>query len=277
MSIDQEKFNKVLGLGLYQPPHKYVCFLPFRGEFGWYIQTFVKRIQGYNHLNKIVCTKKGHECLFPSAQQFYYEWQDIADSIKMGIITNTDEDILKKKIIEYIDTDDIFFLSPSETGWAEKESLANIKFIPQSLSNLGLKTDIVIAPRNRTVDRHRNATQEQWQTLVDQLSQKNISVGVCGNTNTSFNLNNIKHKSYDHIDVDSDVELINNAKLIIVHESGMQYLSFLCEKPTFCVDHYLGESSDWHRNPLITFKLLKNILGNPKALVDEIISIINVI
>jgi hypothetical protein len=274
--MDQEKLNKVLGLDEHKPQNKYVCFLPFRGEFGWYIQTFVKRIHGYNHHNKIVCTKRGHECLFPSAQRFYYDWQDADDTIKAGILSNTDEDLLKKNIIDYMQTEDIFFLSPSETSWAEKESLANITFIPQSLHNLGLKTDVVIAPRNRMIDAHRNATQTSWQTLVNELVQQNISVGVCGAANSSFNLVNIKHKAYEHIDVDSDVELINNAKLIIVHESGMQYLSFLCERPTFCIDHYLGASSDLHRKLSVPFKLLKNILNDPKKLTNEIMAIIKV-
>jgi hypothetical protein len=273
--MGQEKLNKVLGLNEHKPPNKYVCFLPFIGEFGWYIQTFVKRIHGYNHSNKIVCTKKGHECLFPSAQQFYYDWKDVDDNIKMGILSNIDENVVKNKIIDYMQTDDIFFLSPSETSWEEKETLANITFIPQSLHNLGLKTDVVIAPRNRVVDARRNDKQENWQILVNELLQKNISVGVCGAANSSFNLDNIKHKSYDHIDVDSDVELINNAKLAIVHESGMQYLSFLCEKPTFCIDHYLGESSNLHRKPSVIFKELKYFLGSPKKLVDEIMAVIN--
>lgn len=273
--MGQEKLNKVLGLGEHKPQNKYVCFLPFIGEFGWYIQNFVKRIHGYNHSNKIVCTKRGHECLFPLAQQFYYDWQDVDDSIKMGVLTNADEDVLKNKIIEYMQTDDIFFLSPSETSWEEKESLAYITFIPQSLHNKGLKADVVIAPRNRTVDARRNDTKENWQSLVNELTQQNITVGVCGAANTSFNLDNIKYKSYDYIDVDSDVELINNSKLVIVHESGMQYLSFLCEKPTFCIDHYLGESSNLHRNPSVPFKELKYFLGDTKKLVNEIKIIIN--
>lgn len=271
MSINQERLNRILGLGDYSPKNKYVCFLPFRGEFGWYIQTFVKRIHGYNHNNKIVCTKRGHECLFPSAQQFYYDWQDVEDKSKAGILTNTDEEILKKKIIEHMQTDDIYFLSPAETGWEEKESLSNKIFIPQSLHNLGLKADVVIAPRNRVIDAHRNWTQDRWQTVVDELKQQNITVGMCGTKNTSFPLENIVYKSYEHIDVDSDVELINNAKLVIVQESGLQYLSFLCQKPTFCIDHYLRDfGSDLHRNPDIPFKEVKYVWNDPKLLAKEI-------
>lgn len=268
MTYSPDRQNMILGRQNYATSTKYACFLPFRGEFGWYIQTFVKRVQGYNHPNKIVCTKLGHECLFPTAQNFYYDWQDVKDGTKAGITTNEDEDILKRKIIEIYGTDDITFLSPKQTSWEEKASLASCVFIPQSLHNLGLKTDIVIAPRNRTMDPHRNWKQENWQLVVDELVGRNYTVGVCGARETSFPLEKISHCSYHHIDVDSDVEMMNNAKLIICQESGLLYLSFLCCRPTFVIDHYLHDS-DQHRNLSIPFKTIPYTWGNPMTLVEE--------
>lgn len=274
--IDQGRLNKILGKENYKPTNKYVCFLPFRGEFGWYIQTFVKRIHGYNHDNKIVCTKRGHECLFPTVSSFYYDWQDVNDNTKAGILTNTDDDVVKAKIIEFVGSDDIYFITPSEMNWDEKESLANNTFIPQSIHKLGLKTDIVIAPRNRTIDAHRNWFKDSWQLVVNELTAKNITVSICGGKETSFQLDNILHRSFDHIDVDSDVELLNNAKLVIVQESGLQYLSFLCERPTFCIDHYLKDfGSDLHRNLNVPFKEVKYVWGEPLKLVEEIMNFLN--
>lgn len=272
----KDRLNKVLGYGKHQTSNKYVCFLPFHGEFGWYIRTFVKRVQGYNHSNKIVCTKKGHECLFPSSSKFYYDWKDITDDIKAGIINNKEEENIKDKIREFFATDDICFLSASETSWEEKTSLADNIFIPKSVHNLGLKVDIVIAPRNRVVDAHRNWTKENWQLVVNGLVEKNITVGVCGTAATSFELDNISCKSYDHIDVDSDVEMMNNAKLVITQESGLQYLSFLCQRPTFCIDHYLKDfGSDLHRNLEVPFKEANHVWHNPHLLINEIISFLN--
>ena len=41
----------------YQPKTKWVCFLPWASEFGWYVMNHVKRVHGYNHPNKIACIK----------------------------------------------------------------------------------------------------------------------------------------------------------------------------------------------------------------------------
>jgi hypothetical protein len=271
--MSSEKLQKVLGLNEYQPKTKYVCFLPFIGEFGWMITTFVKRIQGYNHANKIVCTKRGHECLYPSATQFFYDWQDIPDHMKAGIYEKFDhEEIIKEKIKTQLNTDDIHFCSPSETSWDEKKTLANNIFIPKSNHNLGLKTDIVITPRNRKMDPDRNWRQENWQLVVDELAKLNITVGVCGAKDSTFQLDNIKYKSYDYIDVDSDVELMTNAQLVITQESGLQYLSFLCQRPTFCIDRYHRDfGADLHRNQHIPFReLMRQVWDKPQRLVGEI-------
>jgi hypothetical protein len=213
--------------------------------------------------------------LFPSASSFYYDWKDIEDGIKVGILVNDKEEI-KNKIKELYQTDDIHFLSSSETSWGEKALLSNHTFIPKSLHNLGLTCDVVFAPRNRTVDAHRNWTQENWQYVVNGLISKDISVGVCGTYDTSFHLDGIACKSYEHIDVDSDVEMMNNAKLIITQESGLQYLAFMCERPTFCIDHYhKNHGSDMHRNPNVEFREVSYVWSKSGKLIQEIVDFLN--
>lgn len=272
MKFNREKILRILGKNQYQPTNKYVCFFPFRGEFGWYVMSHVKRIHGYNHPNKIVCARPGHECLFPSAKHFFYAWRDYHDNIKNGILMNYDDNEIKRQIITMMDTDDICFISPSDISWEEKMALYNYTFIPKSIHNIGLKTDIVITPRKRNVDAHRNWKQEYWQYLVDQLTDLNFSVGVCGTRETSFDLNNILFKSHDYVDVDSDIELLNNAKIVITQESGLQYLSFLCERPTLCIDHYHRDfGADLHRKLSIPFKDIPYVWSNYKALVEEVI------
>ena len=273
MAINQERLKKVLGLEPYQTNNRYVCFLPFRGEFGWYLMTFVKRVQGYNHTNKIVCIKSGHEALFPTASNFFYDWKDCLDNEKAGIFTNQDEELIKNKIINFMGTDDIHFVSSSETSWEEKDSLSNNTFIPKPCHNYidNFVVDICLCPRKREVDAHRNWTKEKWQTVVNILNANNITTAICGTKDTSFNLENVKYKSYDYIDVDTDIKLMLNSKLVIVQESGLQYLSFLCERPTFCIDHYHKDyGADLHRNKNVAFKALTNVWENPNQLVVEI-------
>src|ERR1700733_6603942 len=265
------RYNKVLGLNEFQPKTKYVCFLPFHGEFGWMIQTFVKRVHGYNHSNKIVCTKPGHECLFPSAQHFYHDWKDVEDNTKAGILANIDEEITKLKIIEHYQTDDIHFLSASEVSWEEKVSLSHHTFIPKSIHNNNLNIDIVICPRNRQMDAFRNWKQENWQTVINILVKHNITIGVCGAKETSFQLENVKYKSYDYMDVDSDVEMMSNCKLVVAQESGLAYLSYLCKRPTYIIDHY-HNTADIHRDHSVYFAAVQGFWNDPPGLAEAILS-----
>jgi hypothetical protein len=251
----------------------YKCYLPWRGEFGWMIMCFVKSFHADSHPNKIICCKPGHECLFPSASKFFYDWSDIPDSQKAGAAEMQDENTIIEKITNQFTKEKIEFVRLSEFGWHNKHNFSKHTFIPQSKIKLGLKTDIVITPRNRSIDVHRNWTQDKWQQVVNGLNKQGITVGVCGNRETSFDLNNVLYKAYDHIDVDSDVELMNNAKLIVTQESGLQYLSFMCEKPTFCIDYYEGAlGPDIHRNPNVFFKYIEGAWDYPDILVQDIIN-----
>jgi hypothetical protein len=247
---------------------KYKCYLPCRGEFGWLIGTFVKKFHADTSTNKIICCKIGHDCLYPTAIKFYYDWQDIPDEQKAGIVQVPDEEEISKKIAEWLPNDEIEFISISEVGWHNKYDFAKYTFIPQSKHNLGLKTDIVITPRNRKIDINRNWAQQNWQSVVNGLNSLKITVGICGDRDTSYDLTGITCRSYDHIDVDSDVEMMNNAKLVVTQETGLQYLSFLCKRPTFCIGHYQG--GELHRDIAVPFKELTNVVDNPQLLVEEI-------
>jgi hypothetical protein len=102
-------------------------------------------------------------------------------------------------------------------------------------------------------------------------------VGVCGTRETSFDLTGVTCRSYDCIDIDSDVEMMNNAKLVITQESGLQYLSFMCQRPTFCIDHYNKDhGADLYRNPNIPFKEVKYVWTQPEKLIEEIIDFLRV-
>lgn len=246
------------------------CYLPFRGELGWYLFCFVKKFHADQSPDKIICCKPGHECLFPTASKFFYDWDDVPDNKKAGVSKMHDEQQIMNRIHRKFGSE-MRFSHLAEVGWHNVHDYAQSTFIPQSKHKLGLKTDVVITPRNREIDAHRNWTQEGWQKLVDSLVSRGITVGVCGNAETSFQLENIAIRSYDHIDIDSDVELLNNAKLVLVQESGMQYLSFLCERPTFCIDHYHRDhGADLHRNQNAPFNEIKHLLHDPILMADEV-------
>ena len=252
--MEDTRTRQLLGLGDYKPQNKYVCFLPFRGEFGWYIMTYVKRFHAFNHENKIACIKRGHECLFPSASHFYYNWTDLRDNQKAGIIQMQDEEALKSAVKKRFGTDDIFFSSPTDAGWDEKISLSGHTFEPKHKNNFGLQTDVVITPRFRLIDANRNFPKEYWQYIIDGLVAKGVKVGVTGCREATFSLKRATHYAYQYTDVDSDVEMMNKAKMIITQESGLFYLAMLCKRPIIMIGWYgHAEGSNYHRDLTIPF------------------------
>ena len=276
-NVDRSNVDRALGLNKFKVTAECCCFLPFIGEFGWYIMTYVKRFHYFDHQNKMVCCKPGHECLFPTASGYYYDWQDVSDSCKAGILQNEKEDEIKAGILSFnlkhMNYADTHFVSPSEVSWDEKASLAAFNFIPQARKDHSISADIVIAPRNRTIDAQRNWTKDKWQTVVDALVAKGITVAICGTKETSFDLNGVSHRSWDYIDVDTDVELMNKAKLVIVQESGLAYLSYLCKRPTILMDHP-HEIGALHRNPDVFYKNV-NAWSNPQLLIDAIVAFLH--
>lgn len=230
------------------------AYLPFYGEFGWYLMLHVKRFHADPHPDKLACIKPGHECLFPTAKHFFYDWQDIGDPFKMGVShqENLEKAAIAKMESQFGHIDS--FVSTVNDGWNNKHDYAKFTFIPQAKHNHQLSVDVVVCPRNRKIDTHRNMPNRFWQDLVDKLVENKYTVGVCGKRETSLYLGNVKYNSFDYIDVDSDVELLNNAKLVIGQESGMQYLTFMCQRPYICVDHYHhAHGADLYRAPDVWF------------------------
>lgn len=260
--------QQVLGVGEYKPKEKFVCFMPWISEFGWYIMNHVKRIHGFEHNNKIVCCKRGHECLFPSASAFFYDWEDyLPDTKKGGVVASREEDKIKLKINKLFGND-VAFKSPSDTGWEEKTSLADIRFTPKPKFDFDLKADVILLPRNRQLDKERNY--KHWQRIADVLTKHGITFGVCGAKHLSCNIIGSKYNAWDYIDVDSDVEMILNAKAIIGQESGLSYLTMLCDKPLFIVDNCHTEIASKHAsNDLFVVKEL-----NPRMIAERVIKYI---
>ena len=88
-------------------------------------------------------------------------------------------------------------------------------------------------------------------------------MGAIGHEGTSFSdLHGLSYKSWDYIDVDSDVEMIRNCQVVVGQESGLAYLTMLCEKPLFIIDIAHKDVADEHRNESVPYIQL---LGKPLA------------
>jgi ADP-heptose:LPS heptosyltransferase len=247
-----------------------VCFLPWVGEFGWYIMNHVKRVHGYKSPYKIACIKKGHECLFPTVNEFFYNWADIPPSKKAGVSKNPRKAALKTKLREKYNN--VIFADPQDTSWAEKKSLAKFKFIPKPSGRHDFKVDVAIAPRRRKVDPLRNY--KHWQRLVDRLTKRGYSVAACGTKTESFELEGLSARSWDYTDVDTDVEIFNSAKIVISQDSGLAYLAMLCGRPIIILGPCQKDVIELHRNEEAFIRYIRTQEGPHRAF-DKIMELIN--
>jgi hypothetical protein len=92
------------------------------------------------------------------------------------------------------------------------------------------------------------------------------TVGVCGKRATTAPLQGIKYKSWDYIDVDSDVEMIQKCKVVVTQESGLAYLAMMCQKRMFVIDRCHKQIADAHRPKGVFFKEFLPAWGDPKRI-----------
>ena len=211
-------------------------YLPWRNEFGTLISDFCRWINGQKSDHKIVCCKKGHEALFPSAKDFYYDWEDISDDWKRGMKTFRSKhqrqflDQLTVKLKqEYPEANIIEHPVHRRTPIRK-----HCNFIPKPTKLFGISCDIVIAPRFRKYAAHRNY--DHWPAVAEGLIKAGYKLGAIGAKDLSLDIDGIDVKSWDHNDtkfgVNADIELIRSSKLVIATDSGLAHLSILCQAPT---------------------------------------------
>lgn len=269
-----DRYKRVLGLEEHQPKTEWVCFLPWVSEFGWYIMNHVKRVHGYNHPKKIVCIKPGHACLFPTAEEFFYDWTDTVPDYHKGGIVKYQYNEAVKKIITKRYGEDVTFISPSDTSWPEKTSLAHHTFIPKPRLNHDFDIDVVVTPRLRNLDKTRNYP-KQWQDIVNRLKQAGLKVAVCGAKGTSVNIKGAQYYSWNYTDVDTDVEMILKSKIVLSQESGLAYLTMMCKKPLIIVDNCHRHVADKHRDPDVYFNNIFGAWNKKDILMKEIYGVIS--
>jgi hypothetical protein len=245
-------------------------FLPFIGEFGWYLMTYIKMFHASQHQYKIVYTKPGHEFLFPTASEFRYNWpyDKITDVMKAGVSKCSMISEIYDNIKTSLSVSDLIF-DPYTITWDDKIKWAQYTFVPKYVPT-NVKIDVVICPRNRQIDKHRNWPVTEWQALVDGL--KGYNVGVCGTKDTTYKLNNVIYAS-DYLDVSADIDFMRNSKVTVCQESGLLYLAFMCKSNVIIIDEPHKKINDLHRDKAATYEVIgggyKPILNRLKMLLSK--------
>lgn len=252
--IAQEDIKKSVVLeSIFEKSKKTTVFLPNYGEFGSTVHKLIRIVDFHNSPKKIVCCKRGEEVYFPSADEFYYDWNDCVQDIhKWGFFVKRKKVKDKNdKIINYgkmLQEDFIKIKSKfgenvnyvhlwkfnSDKEYEKHASNFRVKLKPKEIR--GIRADIIISPRNRTSRSENNFL--QWEELIDFFNTNGYSVGCVGSKEHSLKLRNSFVNSWDYKDNASAViELLNNCKLYLGLDTGVSHLASIISVPMIIFSH----------------------------------------
>lgn len=220
-----------------------VVILPFYGEYGWFLNSYIRLVHYYISSKKVVCCRRGEEAYFPSATEFYYEWKDIfEDSEKCGFrntwpIGPLFEETSEEKILA----------TKLTARYPEHELLGFHYGIPPELvqyfpvpikiqRQYNLHPDVVICARRRYAmgnfgDRGTR-NYEQWPRIIEPLLESGYQIGIIGKHDTSYNFPGIQIRSWEYEDsVGAVFEMLSNARLFIGTDTGPTHLAALSQTP----------------------------------------------
>lgn len=234
---------------------KPVVILPFYGEFGWFLLSYVRMVHYFEASQKIVCCHRGDESYFPSATAFYYDWKDLFDdSARQGFRNEwpiaaprrvfAAEQELKDKLTQlYADHDLVRFDYPIP--------LHLLKYFPMPVldpqTSIDTQVDIVVCARRRLTptrpsDQERNYP--HWLEILQPLVDQGYSVGMIGKRETSFSFDQITTAAWEFPhSTDAMISMLQNSRLYIGTDTGPTHLATLLRRPQI-VFRYEGDAEN---------------------------------
>jgi hypothetical protein len=217
--------------------------LPFYGEYGFFVMSYIRLVHYLDCPYKIVCCKKGDECYFPSAAEFFYDWEDfIPDKLKCGfrerykfgpVAELSQEELRLEAVLK------IKYPSFRLIRFEYPIPFEAVKCFPLKLSplvNYGLNPQVIICARRRKCigdeSDHGRRNFKRWPTIVRALKNAGYSVGAIGERETTYELTGIDVVSWRFPRrSDATLEMLNNCQLYIGTDTGPTHLAALLGTP----------------------------------------------
>jgi hypothetical protein len=250
-----------------------VFFLPWQGEFGCYITSFIRAVHTWPSAKKTVACLRGHECLFPSAEGFYHDYEELVPARRRSGSSATrwvrqHLDLLQERILAgHPHYREHTFVMPfmKYDCFSSAQEVITARFVPRIVPR-HLATDVVITPRLRAVHTERNLG--FWQEVVDGLKAHGLSVGAVGQKDTSLSLSNVDINSWDFEGIDACIEMMQNAKIVVAQNTGLAHLAVFLEAPMIMM-HSSDGMICWmeqQRNKRVFFKIIP---ADPRLAINE--------
>ncbi|HUT93890.1 MAG TPA: hypothetical protein VMY37_30785 [Thermoguttaceae bacterium] len=237
-------------------------FLPWQGEFGCFITSFIRAVHTWPSEYKVVACRPGYECLFPTANEFFFDYSQILpDRKKRGRsarpwVRKRLQDLeasIRSRHPEYAAFE--FVLPFMKYHCYRDTDVVTTRFRPV-IAEQGLATDVVITPRNRRYVAKRNLP--FWQEIVDALKQEGYSVGIVGHPDTTVQLQNVDLLSWHHGDMEPSIDLIRNSKIVLAQNTGVAHLCVFLAEPMLLMLSSKGMLCwmEAQRDPNVFFKTI---------------------
>jgi hypothetical protein len=213
-------------------------FLPWRGEFGQQmVMTHVRWVHGDPSTRKIVCCNKGDEPLFPSASEFFYDWEAVPDR-KRGtklIMSPGNRRYLEKvggRLLRTYPGAQLRYpldgVKPQAFPWCPEHNFVPMPRCPVPAE----RPEILVAPRFRERGGFRNY--EHWPAVITRLEDAGLAVGLLGLPGTSLDYPTLPkgYRAWDHADnMGVTLHWLKTARLVLCTDSGVAHLAVLAGAP----------------------------------------------
>ncbi|MGO9935475.1 MAG: glycosyltransferase family 9 protein [Steroidobacteraceae bacterium] len=226
-----------------------VVILPMYGEFGWLIMTHARFVHSLAARDKVVCCAHGEACLFPSASEFFCDWENpIDDNDRCGYGGYRHGDRCGAYDAELIGR--LSGLYPGyllvrpltyDCAWHLSDA---VKFQPGARS-LQPAVDVALGVRRRNFVHDKNWP--HWQMLVRVLNAHGLSVGLVGSKASSVAELPARARAWDHADGDTagTVDILRQCRLYVGGDSGTSHLAALMDVPMMVFRRELPGNPDW--------------------------------
>lgn len=221
-----------------------VVIQPWLGEFGWLIMRHAHFVQWHPAREKVVCCECGHECLFPSASEFFTDWQNPIPESERWEGTRWQDPgardryykelapVLRERFPEHE------IVAPTYGCHWHMSDAPGFAFTPQADAHLP-RVDVVLGARHRAFASERNW--QHWGKLAEALKETGLSVGLVGRRQTTADVPADAY-AWDHPDGDTagSVDLLAHCRLYIGVDSGMSHLAGVMSVPMLIIDAYVS-------------------------------------
>lgn len=253
-----------------------IIVLPFYGEFGYFVQSYIRLVHHLKASQKIVCIRPGEELFFPSATGFFYQWHDLfSDEEKCGFrnvwpieknYQSTDQERkLRQKVSTLFPNAEIIDITEPLPLFATP--YFSVPLLPTP--SLSKDVDVVICARRRAKGGHGHDIRNfgHWEKIVAPLVNAGYSIGLIGKAATSCDLPNVAMRSWDYRNNTATIiAILRQAKLYIGTDTGPTQIAALTKTPMVLFRHY----SPGNPNLLHTIILpLAQQQGFPVHIVEE--------